>query len=111
MIDSAPEHLHRRRETHIGIDKRRDIHAKFSDLRIQKTIVLREIIFGQHTVHIGLVGLDHQRFYRIDEFFLILEMLEQEILYKVPCLSVVFRIHSHFSEEIFHIRSFLYQGS
>ena len=43
--------------------------------------------------------------------FLIFKMLEKEVLDKVSCLPVVFRIHRHLTEEILHVRTLYRKGS
>ena len=78
---------------------------------IQEFVVFVEVVFMKYAVHIVPVRLDFQRIDRGDEFLLVFEMLEKEMLYQVACLAVVVRIHRHLAEEIFHVRLFDDEGS
>ena len=46
MVDSTTEHLHGRGQTHIGIDKRRNVHSVLSYLCVEQFVVIFEFIFA-----------------------------------------------------------------
>ena len=104
MIYSTSEHLHGRGEAHVCVYQRRDVHAMLAHFRIEELVVFLEILSSKYAVHVCLVSLDLQRLHRNHKFLLVFKMLEEEVLDKVSCLTVVFRIHRHLSEEVLHFR-------
>ena len=105
MVYSTSEHLHSRRETHIGVNKRRDVYSVSSDLCIEQSIVFLELFFGKDAFHVRNRCLYLERLHRYDQFLLVFEMFEKEILDQIARFTVIFRIHGHLSEEILHVRS------
>lgn len=51
VIDGRSKHLHCRRETHIGVDKRRDIEAVFPHLMIEYLVILLECLAVKKPLH------------------------------------------------------------
>ena len=45
IVDGGTEKLHRRAQTHIGINKRRDIITQLANFTVQDAIVCLEVIF------------------------------------------------------------------
>ena len=102
VVDGSTKHFHCWAESHICVDKWRDIDAQLSDFQIENAVVVAQVILVQYAFQFGLVGLYGERCHRYDEVFLVAEMFVEEIEYHVAPLAVVGGIHGHLSEEVFH---------
>ena len=61
VVDGRSEHSHRGRETHVGVDQRRDIVATGSHLVVEDSVVGLEIVLREERGQLLAVGLDLQR--------------------------------------------------
>ena len=104
IVDGGTEKLHRRTQTHVGINKRRNIITQLANFTVQDAIVCLEVIFCKDGSQITLWSIQFQRFHREYEVLLVIEMLLEEIENHVAATTDVRRIHRHLAEEIFYFR-------
>ena len=103
VVDGSAEELHRGAQSHIGIDKRRDVVSEIAYLAIENLVVLLERLLAEERLQLLRVGLYLKRVHGQDKIILVLEMFFQEIQDHVASLAYVRGIHGHLAKEILYV--------
>ena len=104
VVDSRTKHPHRRRQPHIGMDKRRNSIAMSSHMSIEYAEVALEIATVEELTERFLIGIGLERCDRPYKLVGIGEIFVEEEEYHVAADRCIARIHSHLAEEIADIR-------
>ena len=111
IVDCGAKHLHRRRQAHVGVYKRRYIVTVVAYSLVEYLIVILESCACEELVHVFTIHVGLKLPERLDQTFRVGEMLVKEIKYHVAALWVVAWIHGHFSKQILYRGIYDRQGS
>lgn len=104
IVDGCAEELHRRRQRHIGVDKRRDVVAQGTHLAVEDEVVFLEVVLAEQLLQFVLRCLYLKRLEWDDKVLLVVEVLLEEAKYHVSASADVGWIHRHLAEEVAHVR-------
>ena len=82
VIDSCPEHAHRRRKAHIAVDQRGNVESQRAYFLIQYFVIFFErVVFGEYPLQLFIIAVRFERCTGPHEFFGIGKMLVEEMIW------------------------------
>ena len=103
IVYCRAEHAHRGRQSHVGIDKRRDIVPMIAYGLVEYLVIFLERIPAKQSLHGLTIHICLQRTYGGNKPIMIGEILFKKIQDHVTATGIVARIHRDLAEQLFYL--------